>query len=69
MKKQRIYLDTSIFGGLLDEEFSEFTKPLFKRIKNNEFELIYSDITEEELKNAPEKIRLTTQLLPKNTTK
>ena len=68
MKKQKIYLDTSIFGGIFDEEFSEFTKPLFKRIKNNEFELIYSDITEEELKNAPEKIRLATHDLPKNST-
>ncbi|WP_373497661.1 hypothetical protein [Aquiflexum sp.] len=23
MKKQRIYLDTSVFGGLFDEEFKE----------------------------------------------
>jgi predicted nucleic acid-binding protein len=49
MKRQRIYLDTSIFGGLFDEEFVEFTRPLFERIKNNEFDLIYSDITVEEL--------------------
>ena len=64
MKKQRIYLDTSVFGGLYDEEFKEFTEPLFERIKNSEFEIIHSNITEEELKNAPEKIRATTKLLP-----
>jgi hypothetical protein len=32
MKKQRIYLDTSIFGGLFDEEFKEYTEPLFKQM-------------------------------------
>jgi len=32
MKKQRIYLDTSVFGGLYDEEFKEFSNLLFNRI-------------------------------------
>ena len=68
MKKQRIYLDSSIFGGLYDEEFKEFTEPLFERIKNSEFEIIHSNITEQELENAPEKIRNTTKLLPKKST-
>ena len=49
MKKQRIYLDTSIFGGLYDEEFKEFTEPLFERVQNSEFEIIHSNITEQEL--------------------
>jgi predicted nucleic acid-binding protein len=65
MKKQRIYLDTSIFGGLFDEEFKEYTEPLFERIKNLEFEIIHSNVTEQELENAPEKIKATTKLLPK----
>jgi predicted nucleic acid-binding protein len=64
MKKQRIYLDTSIFGGLFDEEFKEYTEPLFERIKNLEFEIIHSNVTEQELENAPEKIKATTKLLP-----
>ena len=68
MKKQRIYLDTSIFGGLFDEEFKEYTEPLFERIKNLEFEIIHSNVTEQELENAPEKIKATTKLLPKLST-
>jgi predicted nucleic acid-binding protein len=64
MKKQRIYLDTSIFGGLFDEEFKEYTEPLFERIKNLESEIIHSNVTEQELENAPEKIKATTKLLP-----
>lgn len=57
MKKQRIYLDTSVFGGFFDEEFKEFTKPLFKRIKDGEFKIIFSTLLEEELEMAPEKVR------------
>src|SRR5690606_1096736 len=68
MKKQRIYLDTSVFGGLHDEEFQDYTEPLFERIRKSEFEIIFSNITERELENAPEKIRATTKLLPTNST-
>jgi predicted nucleic acid-binding protein len=69
MKKQWIYLDTSIFGGLYDEEFKEFTEPLFERIKNFEFKIIHSNVTEQELENAPERIKATIKLLPENSTK
>ena len=40
--KQRIYLDTSVFGGFYDSEFEEYTIPLFTRIKNKELKIIYS---------------------------
>ena len=39
-----------------------------KRIQNAEFEIIHSNVTEQELENAPEKIRSITKLLPKNLT-
>ena len=55
--KQRIYLDTSVFGGYFDEEFSEHTIPLFDRLKNNDFTLLFSTVTQDELENAPEKVR------------
>ena len=55
--KQRIYIDTSVFGGYFDEEFSEHTIPLFDRIKNEEFILLFSTITQDELDNAPEKVK------------
>lgn len=57
MKKQRIYLDTSVFGGFFDTEFTEFTKPLFERINKGEFTIIFSTILETELELAPEKIK------------
>jgi predicted nucleic acid-binding protein len=55
--KQRIYLDTSVFGGYFDEEFDEQTVPLFNRIKAEEFIVLYSTVTQDELVNAPDKIK------------
>ena len=55
--KQRIYIDTSVFGGHFDEEFKEHTIPMFKRIKEGEFIILYSTVTQDELENAPEKVK------------
>ena len=55
--KQRIYIDTSVFGGHFDEEFSGHTIPLFDRIKSGEFILLYSTVTQDELENAPNKVK------------
>ncbi len=54
--KQRIYIDTSVFGGHFDEEFKEHTIPLFDRIRKGEFIILYSTVTQEELENAPENV-------------
>jgi predicted nucleic acid-binding protein len=55
--KQRVYIDTSVFGGYYDDEFAEHTRPLFDRIKNNEFKLLFSSVTQDELNNAPVKVK------------
>ena len=55
--KQRIYIDTSVFGGYFDEEFTEHTIPLFERLKSGEFILLFSTVTQDELENAPEKVK------------
>ncbi|MDX1904013.1 MAG: type II toxin-antitoxin system VapC family toxin [Thermonemataceae bacterium] len=55
--KQRIYIDTSVFGGHFDEEFKDHTVPLFDRIKSGEFLVLYSTVTQDELENAPEKVK------------
>lgn len=55
--KQRIYIDTSVFGGHFDEEFKEQTAPLFDRIKAGEFVILYSTVTQDELENAPDKVK------------
>ncbi len=55
--KQSLYIDTSVFGGYFDEEFSEFTRPLYERIQSGEFKLLFSSITQDELSTAPLKIK------------
>jgi predicted nucleic acid-binding protein len=55
--KQKIYIDTSVFGGYFDQEFSNQTIPLFERIKNEEFILLYSSVTQGELDNAPNYVK------------
>jgi len=68
MQKQKLYIDTSVFGGYHDEEFAEFTIPLFERLNNGEFTLLFSTVTQDELENAPQRVRdLVKQLKTDNT--
>ncbi len=55
--KQRIYIDTSVFGGYFDEEFSEHTIHLFDRLRNKDFTLLFSTVTQAELENAPANVK------------
>jgi len=63
--KQRFYLDTSVFGGVFDKEFDEFTLQLFERIKLGKITCIYSELIETELLNAPSRVKKFFQKLPK----
>jgi len=53
----RIYLDTSVFGGYFDKEFEEWTKVLFTKIIEGKFKIIYSELTDAELLNAPGQVK------------
>lgn len=61
----RIYLDTSVFGGFFDPEFELWTKILFDKIKKGEYRVIYSKLIDIELTPAPEKVRDLAMSLPK----
>lgn len=55
--KRRIYVDTSVIGGCLDEEFEEPSRKLFQRFIAREDVLIISELTRLELVRAPEEVR------------
>ena len=55
--KPILYIDTSVFGGHFDDEFSEHTIPLFERIQAREFHILFSTVTQDELEKAPEKVK------------
>ncbi len=55
--KQRLYIDTSVFGGFFDEEFSEFTQPLFESFQKGDYKLLFSTVTQDELNAAPDNVK------------
>lgn len=57
MKKDKIYIDTSIVGGFFDKEFEIETKLLFNRLVKKEVIFVVSDLLDIELERAPEKVR------------
>lgn len=62
---QRVYVDTSVIGGVFDEEFKFFTNIFFKRVFKGEIRLMVSDLLEGELVTAPEWILDFYQSLPR----
>ena len=62
--KPRLYFDTSVFGGVFDEEFQADTNKLFNMVREGQIICVYSDLTLSELENAPEKVKLFFRELP-----
>jgi len=58
MIRQRFYFDTSVFGGVYDIEFEEVSIQLFEKVKLGQIICVYSDLTEGELFEAPEKVKI-----------
>jgi hypothetical protein len=54
---ERLYLDTSVFGGCYEPEFEFWTKILFDRITDGHYKLLLSQLTEVELSKAPQYIQ------------
>ena len=55
--KRRIYTDTSVIGGCLDEEFQAPSRDLFSRFESGKDVLVLSELTLKELQRAPEEVR------------
>jgi hypothetical protein len=61
---ERIYLDTSVFGGYFDPEFELWTKLLIDKIVKGEFKLLFSQLTEIELNGAPQHVKDLVKQIP-----
>ncbi|MCU0726874.1 MAG: PIN domain protein [Planctomycetes bacterium] len=53
MRRLRVYIDTSVVGGCLDEEFQESSKALLDRARHGELTLLVSSLLLDELLEAP----------------
>jgi len=57
MKRQRVYLDTSVLGGCFDPEFAEWSNGLMQDFRSSLFTPLLSQVTATELQDAPEKVQ------------
>src|SRR5436305_11261358 len=62
--RRRIYTDTSVIGGCLDEEFSTHSSQLFDRFRQGLDTLVLSDLTLAELEGAPPRVREVLRQVP-----
>jgi hypothetical protein len=53
----RVYIDTSVIGGCLDNEFAEWSQLLFDEFRAGVKIAVISDLTLQELEEAPEGVK------------
>lgn len=53
----KVYADTSVFGGVFDEEFAEPSKEFFDEVKSGKFSLVVSALVQAEIASAPEDVQ------------
>ncbi|MGK5084876.1 PIN domain-containing protein [Bdellovibrionota bacterium FG-1] len=64
MKQPRLYIDTSVIGGCLDEEFSEDSNRLVQAAKSGKAIFVVSDVVFEEVMLAPKEVQDVLNTLP-----
>ena len=53
----KIYTDTSVFGGVFDDEFSEPSKEFFAQVNSERFKVVVSAVVKAEISSAPEVVQ------------
>lgn len=64
MKRVRVYADTSVIGGCLDEEFAEPSRALLEMVRQGEVALVMSDLLLDEIRRAPSEVVAILDSLP-----
>jgi len=57
-EKIRTYVDTSVYGGVFDDEFDIASQKFFNQVKGKEFILVTSVVVQDELNSAPEDVKV-----------
>ena len=58
MKPLRVYVDTSVFGGAFDGEFSRASLAFFEEVRAGGFQIAASDVVVAEVGGAPERVQI-----------
>lgn len=53
----RVYIDTSVFGGVFDSEFALASRQFFSTADKGTFSLVVSIVVAEEIRDAPPRVR------------
>jgi predicted nucleic acid-binding protein len=53
----RVYADTSVYGGVFDDEFSVPSRRFFQKVRDGRFSLVISALVKDELEQAPVEVR------------
>jgi len=64
--KQKVYIDTSVIGGCFDSEFDEWSNRLFDDFISGKRIAVISDITLDELSDAPENVQENFRKIPED---
>jgi len=65
MSNIRVYVDTSVFGGVFDKEFKKPSSIFFQQAKSNQFILVTSAVVQAEIMDAPHEVKtLFNEILP-----
>lgn len=64
MRKTRVYVDTSVFGGAEDEEFAVAGRRFFQRVHDGEYIVLISQVTQQELSRAPMSVQSVLSEIP-----
>ena len=64
MHRMRIYVDTSVFGGVFDEQFSVPSRRFWDNVKQGRYVILMSAVTYSEIQGAPDFVRQLIEDLP-----
>ena len=53
----KVYADTSVFGGVYDQEFDEPSKEFFAEVESGRFDLVVSAVVKAEISSAPKEVQ------------
>jgi len=53
----RVYADTSVYGGVFDEEFAASSRSFFEQVRAGRYYLVRCPLVEDELEDAPAQVR------------
>jgi predicted nucleic acid-binding protein len=53
----RVYADTSVFGGVFDDEFQEASRAFFEQVRQSRFALVASAVVRREIVEAPARVQ------------